>query len=117
LEVRVLPAPPKKKYFNVSDGARAGISTDGSKTERRIASAFTAKAGVTTITMLRAKFGASAALAAIRNVFTVTQANQQRLYFRPGQLDYARVDMSKPGKRWFCTEQDAQAAGWRPAAR
>jgi endonuclease YncB( thermonuclease family) len=41
----------------------------------------------------------------------------ERIYFRPGQLDYARVDMSKPGKRWFCTEQDAQAAGWRPAAR
>jgi hypothetical protein len=41
----------------------------------------------------------------------------ERIYFRPGQLDYARVDMSKPGKRWFCTEQDAQTAGWRPAAR
>jgi endonuclease YncB( thermonuclease family) len=41
----------------------------------------------------------------------------ERIYFRPGQLDYARVDMSKPGKRWFCTDQDAQAAGWRPAAR
>jgi endonuclease YncB( thermonuclease family) len=41
----------------------------------------------------------------------------ERIYFRPGQLDYARIDMSKPGKRWFCTEQDAEAAGWRPAAR
>jgi endonuclease YncB( thermonuclease family) len=41
----------------------------------------------------------------------------ERIYFRPGQLDYARVDMGKSGRRWFCTEQDAQAAGWRPAAR
>ena len=41
----------------------------------------------------------------------------KRIYFLPGQLDYARVDMSKPGKRWFCTEQDAQAAGWHPVAR
>jgi endonuclease YncB( thermonuclease family) len=41
----------------------------------------------------------------------------ERIYFRPGQLDYARVDMSKSGTRWFCTEQDAQTAGWRPAAR
>lgn len=41
----------------------------------------------------------------------------ERIYFRPGQLDYARVDMSKPGKRWFCTEDEAKAAGWRPAAR
>jgi len=41
----------------------------------------------------------------------------ERIYFRPGQLDYAHVDMSKPGKRWFCTEDAAKAAGWRPAAR
>jgi endonuclease YncB( thermonuclease family) len=41
----------------------------------------------------------------------------ERIYFRPGQLDYARVDMSKAGVRWFCNEDDAQAAGWRPAAR
>ena len=41
----------------------------------------------------------------------------ERIYFRPGQLDYARVNMHKPGKRWFCTEDDAVAAGWRPAAR
>jgi endonuclease YncB( thermonuclease family) len=41
----------------------------------------------------------------------------ERIYFRPAQLDYARVDMAKPGKRWFCTEDEAKAAGWRPAAR
>jgi endonuclease YncB( thermonuclease family) len=41
----------------------------------------------------------------------------ERIYFQPGQLDYARVNMTKPGTRWFCTEHDAQAAGWRPAAR
>ncbi len=41
----------------------------------------------------------------------------ERIYFRPGQLDYSRIDMSKPGKRWFCTEGEAEAAGWRPAAR
>jgi endonuclease YncB( thermonuclease family) len=41
----------------------------------------------------------------------------ERIYFRPGQLDYPRVDMTKPGKRWFCTEDEAKAAGWRPAAR
>jgi hypothetical protein len=41
----------------------------------------------------------------------------ERIYFRPGQLDYSRIDMSKPGRRWFCTEQEAETAGWRPAAR
>jgi endonuclease YncB( thermonuclease family) len=41
----------------------------------------------------------------------------ERIYFRPGQLDYARVNMAKLGTRWFCTEDEAKAAGWRPAAR
>ena len=41
----------------------------------------------------------------------------ERIYFRPGQLDYARINMTKPGKRWFCTETDARAAGWRPAIK
>jgi hypothetical protein len=41
----------------------------------------------------------------------------ERIYFRPGQLDYGRIDMAKPGKRWFCSDEEAQAAGWRPAAR
>lgn len=41
----------------------------------------------------------------------------ERIYFRPGQLDYARINMAKPGKRWFCSENEAKAAGWRPAAR
>lgn len=41
----------------------------------------------------------------------------ERIYFLPGQLDYAHVEMSKPGKRWFCSEDEAKAAGWRPAAR
>jgi len=41
----------------------------------------------------------------------------ERIYFRPGQLNYSRLDMSKPGRRWFCTEDEAKAAGWRPALR
>src|SRR5215470_14904359 len=40
----------------------------------------------------------------------------ERIYFRPGQLDYSRVNMSKPGTRWFCSEQEAESAGWRRAA-
>jgi endonuclease YncB( thermonuclease family) len=41
----------------------------------------------------------------------------ERIYFLPGQLDYAEVNMAKPGKRWFCSEEEAKAAGWRPAVR
>ncbi len=41
----------------------------------------------------------------------------ERIYFQPGQLDYSRINMTKQGTRWFCTEDEARAAGWRPAAR
>jgi len=40
----------------------------------------------------------------------------ERIYHMPGQLAYAdtRIDRSR-GERWFCTEADARAAGWRKA--
>jgi endonuclease YncB( thermonuclease family) len=39
-----------------------------------------------------------------------------RIYHLPGSDSYAgtRIDGSK-GERWFCTEAEARAAGWRPA--
>ena len=39
-----------------------------------------------------------------------------RIYHLPGSASYdeTRIDPSK-GERWFCTEAEAQAAGWRPA--
>ncbi len=41
-----------------------------------------------------------------------------RIYHLPGQRDYAltRIDTSR-GERWFCTEEEASAAGWRRAQR
>lgn len=41
-----------------------------------------------------------------------------RIYHRPGQRDYdaTRISTSK-GERWFCSEAEAKAAGWRPARR
>ncbi len=42
----------------------------------------------------------------------------ERIYHRPGQSHYADTRMDKgAGERWFCSEQEAQAAGWRPARR
>lgn len=39
-----------------------------------------------------------------------------RIYHRPGQRDYDRVVLTpQRGERWFCTEAEARAAGWRPA--
>ena len=39
------------------------------------------------------------------------------IYHLIGQLNYSHLDMSKPGRRWFCSEEEAKAAGCRPAAR
>jgi hypothetical protein len=41
----------------------------------------------------------------------------ERIYHMPGQIAYAKVDMRDPQKRWFCSEEDAITAGWRPAKR
>ena len=41
-----------------------------------------------------------------------------RIYHLPGQADYGRtrIDTGR-GERWFCSEDDARAAGWRRARR
>jgi endonuclease YncB( thermonuclease family) len=41
-----------------------------------------------------------------------------RIYHLPGQKDYDRVTISPSrGERWFCSEPQARAAGWRRAIR
>lgn len=43
---------------------------------------------------------------------------QQRVYVLPWAPDYERGRIQKArGERWFCSEQEAQAAGFKPAAR
>lgn len=32
-------------------------------------------------------------------------------YYSPDSEGYARIDMDKPGRRWFCTEAEAEVAG------
>ncbi len=45
-------------------------------------------------------------------------SGERRIYHVPGQAFYpeTRIDAEK-GERWFCTEAEAQAAGWRRARR
>jgi hypothetical protein len=42
--------------------------------------------------------------------------DDERIYHLPGQTSYAatRIDLLR-GERWFCSENDARAAGWRRA--
>lgn len=42
-------------------------------------------------------------------------AKGDRIYHIPGGRDYAKVRITPlKGERWFCSEADARAAGWRP---
>ena len=42
--------------------------------------------------------------------------NGKRIYHVPGQKDYDKTKITESqGERWFCTEKEAQAAGWRRA--
>jgi endonuclease YncB( thermonuclease family) len=41
-----------------------------------------------------------------------------RIYHVPGMRDYGRTRISRAaGERWFCSAREAEAAGWRRAAR
>ncbi|MEL6288559.1 MAG: hypothetical protein AAFQ42_02410 [Pseudomonadota bacterium] len=40
----------------------------------------------------------------------------KRRYYLPSHRSYARVKINRRGERWFCTESEAVAAGFRPAA-
>jgi hypothetical protein len=40
----------------------------------------------------------------------------ERIYHVPGQKYYAQTQINESsGERWFCTEAEARAAGWRPS--
>lgn len=42
----------------------------------------------------------------------------ERIYHLPGQENHAKTKISESkGERWFCSEAEAQAAGWRCARR
>ncbi|TAA53916.1 hypothetical protein [Shinella sp. JR1-6] len=42
----------------------------------------------------------------------------ERIYHVSGQQDYLATKISPQyGEQWFCSEEDARAAGWRKAGR
>ncbi len=42
----------------------------------------------------------------------------ERIYHVPGQMFYAKTHISPEyGERWFCSEAEARAAGWRRSRR
>lgn len=48
----------------------------------------------------------------------ISQSSGEKIYHRPGQRNYDDTEISPEfGERWFCTEAEAVAAGWRAAKR
>ena len=48
----------------------------------------------------------------------ISRSSGRRIYHLPGDPDYANTRISTShGERWFCTESEARAAGWRRAGR
>jgi len=48
----------------------------------------------------------------------ISVTSGERIYHVPGQEYYAKTRISPQyGERWFCSEADARAAGWRKAWR
>ena len=43
--------------------------------------------------------------------------SENKLYHLPGMKDYEITKISRTGERWFCTESEAIANGWKKAPR
>ncbi len=42
---------------------------------------------------------------------------KSKIYHLPGSRSYRRTKINKKGERWFCSEKQAQEAGWRAAGK
>jgi hypothetical protein len=48
----------------------------------------------------------------------ISYSGGAKIYHMPGQRDYASTIISTSrGERWFCSEDEARAAGWHRAGR
>lgn len=68
--------------------------------------------------MIRSGLAAWGAMPGCKIKGNVSFHSRERIYHVPGQKDYAATVINrKYGERWFCTEAEARAAGWRKARR
>ena len=80
------------------------------------ADSYTDYAGVSVASCALESTANAAAVGAGRCMIKGNVSNNGRIYHLPGSTSYdeTRIDPAK-GERWFCTEAEAKAAGWRPA--
>jgi hypothetical protein len=69
-------------------------------------------------TMLLAPSGTEGAPSSECTIKGNVNSKGERIYHTEHQNAYARIRMDKGGdRRWFCTPEEAEAAGWRRAVR
>ncbi len=66
------------------------------------------------VAMIFLVLGVTQALAAACLIKGNINRRGERIYHVPGSKWYARTKINRPGERWFCSEEEAIAAGWRP---
>ena len=103
-------------YYHLRNLARAGVVMIkfGAVVILSSAAAFAAP---TTISMIASNAIPALTQAASCNIKGNVSINTgERIYHMPGQEDYLSTKISpRYGERWFCTEGEARAAGWRKA--
>jgi len=71
------------------------------------------RAGLLATSLLLALTGAAAAKGEC-NIKGNVNTRGERIYHVPGQRYYNKTEISAShGERWFCSEEEARAAGWR----
>ena len=80
------------------------------------AGSYTDYAGVSVASCALESTANAAEVGAGRCMIKGNVSGNGRIYHMPGSTSYVetRIDPAK-GERWFCTEAEAEAAGWRPA--
>ena len=80
------------------------------------AGSYTDYAGVSVASCALESTANAATVGAGRCVIKGNVSSNGRIYHLPGSTSYdeTRIDPSQ-GERWFCSEAEARAAGWRPA--
>jgi hypothetical protein len=52
----------------------------------------------------------------VKRLFAALVVLGERIYHAPGGRWYSRTKINEAkGERWFCSEEEARAAGWRRA--
>lgn len=121
---RLMNRPLPDKPSRVDPAQAAPLSRGGLDVGKAVGAAWEIVAFVAPVAAIFAIAGHDVVIAGAYNLAgcrikgNVSHHSSDRIFHVPGQTDYGatRVTFLR-GERWFCTEQQAHAAGWRKAGK